>query len=346
MSSIIENLVVNRIIIHEIFKRVESDHPSIPAYGDSLLIMSSKAMQALQQRLVEALGNNSHSIEMDINDRRPDGIPNFTKDLYQMGDAEFIIKSRYVAEKLSEAQVSMQIPGGIVIIINGTSGVNKYPCCAIIKAEVHTGFHKKEKNGGISAEYLSDLFLTPQQKLYKIGFFLYTKNETKVLIYDHNMTRLETKQAAKYFYESFLGCKIADSSKIITQNFFILTGEFINGLDIETEKKLDYQDNLYSYLKNKNDSTLSISEFSEKYLDLDHRDTYNTYMLEAAFPPIAIVKELDLIKNKLRRRKISFSSGVTIQRSSGNLKEVVSVIESSEESTTIKISGKIRDQLT
>jgi nucleoid-associated protein YejK len=346
MSSTIENLVINRIIIHEIFKRVESNHPSIPVFGDSLLIMSSKANQALQQRLVEALGNNSHSIEMDINDKRSDGIPNFAKSLYEMGDTEFVTKSRYVAEKLSEAQVSMQIPGGIVIIINGTSGVNKYPCCAIIKAEVHTGFHKKEKNGGISAEYLSDLFLTPQQKLYKIGFFIFKETEIKALVYDHNMTRLETKQAAKYFYESFLGCKIADSSKILTQNFFILTGEFINELDIETEKKLDYQDSLYSYLKNKNDSTLSISEFSEKYLDLEHRDIYNSYMLTATFPAIAIVKELDLIKNKLRRRKISFSSGVTVQRSSGSLKEVLSIIESSESSTTIKISGKIKDQLT
>lgn len=346
MESLTENLVINRIVIHEIFKRTVSDKPCIPQYGNALILMDKKGMQALLQRLTEALGNNSHSIEMEISDIKPDAIPSFSKTLHKLNDADFIQKSRFVADKLAEAQVSMQYPGGIVIVVTGTVGVNKNNCCAIIKAEVHTGFHKKQSKGNISAEYLSDLFLTPQQKLYKIGFFIFKKSETKALVYDHNMTRSETKQAAKYFYESFLGCKISDSSKIVTQNFFLLTREFINELDVDTEKKLDYQDSLYAYLKNKNANTLSIADFSEKNLDTEHRDLYSTYMTASAFPVTDVVKELDLIKNKLKRRKIYFTSGVTIQRSSGNLKDAISVVESTEESTTLKISGKLKDQIT
>lgn len=346
MDSVTENLQIERIIIHEIFKRTISDKPCIPSYSTAMLTMTKEGKQALQQRLVEALGNNSHSIEMEINDIKDEGMPSFTKKIYGLSDSEFIEETKYIADKLAEAQVSMQYPGGIIVIISGIVGINKHPCCAIIKAEVHTGFHKKKVKESISAEYLSDLFLTPQQKLYKIGYFVFSKKGTTVLVYDHNMTRSETKQAAKYFYDSFLGCKIADSSKIVTQNFFLLTREFINELEIENDKKLDYQDDLYSYLKNKNTNTLSISDFAEKHLDLDHRDLYQAYMKTSEFPITAIVKELDLIKNKLKRRKISFSTGVTLQRSKGNLKEVVEVLASSATSTTLKISGKLTDQIT
>jgi nucleoid-associated protein YejK len=346
MDSIVENLRIDRIIIHEIFKRTVSDVPSTPSYGTDLLSMSSIAKTALQQRLIEALGNNSHSIEMDIVDKSTNSIPTYLKTICTENDDAFIEKSRYIADKLSEAQVSMQYPGGIVVIIFGTVGTKNTLFSAIIKAEVHSGFHKMNVKDTISAEYLSDLFLTPQQKLYKIGFFLLAEKETKVIIYDHNMTRSETKQAAKYFYDSFLGCKIADSSKAITQNFFLLTREFVNELDIDIEKKMDYQDNLYSYLKNGNTSTISISDFSEKHLDIDHRDLYNEYMVSSAFPTTAIVKELDLIKNKLKRRRLNFSTGVIIQRSSGNLKDVMSIVKTDSESTTVKISGKLKDQLT
>ena len=346
MSSIVENLIIERIIIHEVFKRTISDIPSTPSYGTELLSMSGDGKQALQQRLTDALGNNSHSIEMEINDVSDTGMAAYTKALCMKNETDFIRDSQNIANKLSEAQISMQFPGGIVVVVTGKLGVNENPFCAIVKAEVHSGFHKKKVRNNISAEYLSDLFLTPQQKLYKIGLFIFTRSGNQAIVYDNNMTRSETKQAAKYFYESFLGCKIADNSKTFTQNFFLLTREFINELDIDSEKKLDYQDSLYSYLKNGNNNTLSISEFSESCLDLDHRDVYSAYMSTSSFPSIAIIKNLDLIKNKLKRRKINFSSGVVLQRSKGSLKDVMQIVESDSESTTIKINGIIMDQIT
>ncbi len=325
-------------------QRDDTDKPTIPHFSNTVAPLDSKGIETLEKRIVDALGNNSHCIQMDIVDKKTDSVYQTVVNILSCGETDYVVHSKEFAEKLSMAQISRKIPGGILAVIIGTIGASSKKCCALVKAEVHTGFHKSGFSGNLTIEYLADLFLTPQQKLYKIGFFIANNDAYDAFIYDHNMTRSESTQAAKYFYFGFLGCKIAESNKAQTQQFYLLTREYINDLDSELTVKLNYQDSLYGYLRNEVATTIGVKEFAEANLQIRHRDKYLAYMRVSHYPEQGIVKDLSLIKNKLRRRNIRFSSGVKILRVGGSLSDVIRIISSDQTETTVAIKGKIEDQ--
>ena len=341
-----QNLRIRRLIVHEVGQRQDSNVPGDVAFGSGLLKLKPDARDTLVKRMVDALGSKSYCVEMEISDRSRSSLCGIAKRLLTSKDAAFRTASRRLPEKLSQAQVSRHIPGGIVVVMDGQTGNPQVEFCAIIKAEVHAGFHKRSQKNQVSAEYLADLFLTPQQKLYKIGIFLRSGNDFKVYVYDHNMTRAETGQAAKYFYETFLGCRIADSSSAQTQSFFLYAREFFNDIDADVSQKMNYQDAMYTYLRNENNSLISVGEFASGYLLPEHQDRFVAHMRNSGFPEISIVKDISLIQNKLKRRIMRFSTGVSLIRRNGLLNEVVRVTESNDNQTTVVITGRLEDQST
>ena len=224
------------------------------------------------------------------------------------------------------------------------TGVGNSKCCIIIKAEVHTGFHKKDEKDYLSIEYLNDLFLTPQQILYKIGFFVKSADSYDAFVYDHNMTKKENAHAAKYFYEAFLGCATSRSNKKDTQKFFQLTREYINAMEASAEEKLNYQDELYTYLRNENETIIGVKEFAEKCFAGKSRDEYREYMRKEEYPEFGVSKDLELLKSVLKRRIISFSSGVQLFRNKGTLSDVVRIISSKENETVLAVTGIMENQ--
>lgn len=344
MSGPFENLRITRIIVHEIFAREQSDAPLPPVYGTALLVLPPGGIAALEDRLVTVLSSNSHCVEMDIVDTSDQGVPEEAIILVNLPDLDFIQQSRAFADKLVLAQTSRQIPGGMIVVANGQVGLNNDPYCLIIKAEVHSGFNKRQNEGVISVEYLTSLFLTPQQKLYKVGLFICKADSQIAYVYDQNMARNESTTAARYFYSTFLGCKIAKSSKALTQDFFLLTRDYINKLHIDVDGKLDLQDQLNGYLKNINNATISSRVFADEFLPQEHRDEYSDFMQTANFPTTAVVKDINLIANKLKRRVMNFSTGVKIIRKDGSLGEVVDIVEMMPDSTKLIIRGKLEDQ--
>lgn len=346
MPSQFQNLSINRLIVHEVTQRKESDNPGAISFGSGLIRLKPDARDTLVKRMVDALGSQSHCVEMELCDSGRDSVHSIVRRLLAAKDPLFRTTSRRLPMKLSLAQISRQIPGGVLVVITGTTGEAALDYCAIIKAEVHAGFHKRAQNNQVSAEFLADLFLTPQQKLYKIGMFIRNGNGFSIFVYDHNMTKAETSQAAKYFYEGFLGCKIAESSSAQTQNFFLYAREFINDLDADPAQKMDYQDAIYTYLRNENNSVVSVGEFSSEHLKPEHQDRFVAHMRNSGFPEISVVKDLSLLGNKLKRRVMRFSTGVSLIRKSGLLRDVVRIVSSTNEQTTLVIAGRMENQLT
>ena len=344
MSVTFENLRITKIVIHEIFAREQSDAPKQPVYGAELLKLTRQGLETLGERLVTVLSSNSHCVEMDIVDASDQGVPEKAMRLISLPDSVFIEESHFFADKLASVQTSRQIPGGIVVVAIGQVGLENDSCCLILKAEVHSGFNKRENRGVISAEYLTNLFLTPQQKLYKVGLFIFKASTTIAYVYDQNMARNESTTAAKYFYSAFLGCEIAKSSKSLTRGFFQSTRDYINNLSVDIEQKLDLQDQLNGYLKNKNNATISSRVFADEFLPVENRDDYAVFMQDANFPTTAVMKDLSLIATKLKRRVMNFSTGVKITRKDGSLGDVVEVVESTSDSTKLMIHGKLEDQ--
>lgn len=349
MLSDFANLTIDKIIIHEIFARTIDREVVEPTYGSDLSELGHGGRKALTERIVNALGADSHSMELNIENDEGDSVLQHCGRILA-DEKQFIDCSKSIALRLAKAQVSRRIPGGVVVIFQGTTGKTSQNYVGIIKAEIHSGFAKTTRKHMLSIEFINSLLLTPQQKLYKIGLFVEqsvtqsaerSPAEFRAFVFDHNMTNTETKQAALYFYDTFLGCSLSPTHKKLTRDFYDLTKEFINKLDVDDERRMDLGDSLYSYLKVSQSSVISIRDYSNEYLPKKLHDSYAKHMVDNGYPLRAVHKNLAYIERRLRRRKITFTSKVRIYMPSEDSSNLFKVIGHKEGRTIASIQGQI-----
>lgn len=346
------NFNISRLITHEIYQRDDTRQIVAPRLNNQLTTLNPEGLRILGERIVEAIGKDSKSVEMDIVERGADSVYGFINNVFTSdSDAMFIQKSQDITNKLTRAQASKNLPGGIVVVLNGTTGYDGLKFILVIKAELQSGFKKSTNN---SIEYVNDLLLTPHQKMYKIGAFLRTSaGETKAFVYDYNMSKADEHGLAAYFYNTFLGCEMLHTNKFYTTKFYLGTKEYINEhAGLTDEQKYDMNTHLYSYMKSDALSTVSIADFSTQYIsEPEKRDQYANYMRSEVFREEgfdrSITKDITDIKSKLKMRKMFFSGSIRISGPSEGFDEKVKITgrEQSENgnitSTTIKILGAV-----
>lgn len=286
---------------------------------------------ALQDRFIAALGSSSRCMEMQITASAAGSALELAKRLADGDDLLFISQSREAADMLARAQTRLNIPGGIVVVISGQVSFPAKRFIGIIKAEPHSGFSFSE-NGSLTLEYLRNLVLTPEARLYKIGAFVEIDAQAqnadgwKAFVYDDLMTAANRDNAAQYFYETFLGCNIPQNSARQTKQFFDLTKEFVGKLEIPEHEKLDINTGLYTYLKVDQSPTVDTATFASRYLKgADMRDAYAAFMERNDFPGASVSKDLSDLKYQLRRRKVVFNSDLQLSGPAERFAELVTV---------------------
>jgi hypothetical protein len=160
-----ENLAVHRVVLHEVFKRRHDGTLVAPRHAGQLLIMPADAMDSFKERVVDAMGDDSQSMELEIAERGPDSSLAIAYSLVDKPDGTFLSDSAKFADKLANAQQAKNLPGGLLVVFSGTVGATSRPFVAVIKAEKQSGFRER----GTAIQYLTDLFLTPASKLYKLA---------------------------------------------------------------------------------------------------------------------------------------------------------------------------------
>lgn len=361
-----ENLTIGRLIIHEIFARGADKALVPPNYGAQLLVLPQDARDALQARITNALGRSSHGVEMSIREIGADSTWHKAKEIIesQGNDVQFINLSQSIASKLAAAQSNRTIPGGIVVVIEGTSGNPAKSFMCVIKAEPHGGFTKRQANGNLTLEYIRDLILTPQAKLYKIGAFVRVDSAAataqqptdgwKAFLFDDLITQGNKLSAAQYFYEGFLGLEFPSNSAFQTKQFHALTKDFIRNANVDSEQKIDLLNALTTYLKTDQAGTIQVEAFSSTYIgDAALQDAYTAYMVQKEFPTTAIHKDLSEVQSQLRLRKLTFSHDIKLTAPSDQFENYIrieSIDGEADESgnvprwTRITVRDHIRDQ--
>lgn len=350
------NLRLKKIAIHEIFRRNDDGTIAPPKYNQSLTELDSLGLQTLQNRIVNALGDDSHSIEMDVIDSDGDSVFQLGAKLLEFNNDEFIEQSKTIAYKLAEAQNTRTIPGGIVLIFSCTTGLNSNPAWGIIKAEIQEGFIKEIDSDLLLLRYITDLLLTPQQRMYKLGMFIeigrseedaHNRNtiDFKNYVYDHNMTRNETQHAAYYFYRDFLGCNYSPTNKKLTSDFYNETKSFIKNSELTEDDKGELNTALFTYMKVSQEQIIHVQEFADEYLPSEElKQEYINYMEDKSFPTHAIGKDLTYIKNKLKQRKVTFTSNVKVIAPADEFSQLVHIQPDREnDQTIVTIKGQIQN---
>jgi len=299
------------------------------------------------------MGSDSKSVEMDIKEDGPTSAFQLCGALIEADDEQYLDLSRQIAQKLAGAQSSRSIPGGVVVVVRGTAGPEPRHFAGVIKAEVHSGFLKDSDGGEPLLRFLSDLLLTPQQKLHKIGVFVRENDDAEAgelyadnfsaYVFDNQMSGSEITTAANYFYEGFLGCATASSARKLTRDFYTRSKEFIASAVEEDEKKVEYVTALNAYLRSPR-NVIQGKEFAEEFLPDDLHQEFVDYLAQHNLPNQAITKDLTDIKRKLRLRKLSFTNDVLITAPADRFNELVSVTSEDDGTTLVRIQGTVQAQ--
>jgi len=314
--------------MHEIYKRGVDRRPVPPSYATDLEKLPPEALGVFQIRIVDAMsGTNAKSIEMQIQKAGPESHLASVEALLASDDAGFLMQSCSVADRLTASQMARGLPGGIVVVFDGTVGVPAQRFVGVIKADTQAGFRRSrdEERAQIITEFLNNVFLTPATRLYKIGIFVEEipaatrPDGWRAFVFDSNITQGNREAAAQYFYEDFLGCSFPSNGPYETNRFFDATKEFIRRLDYGVERKRDLVDALHTFVKTDQKPTFTPAEFAQTYLPVEDQDSFISHMVAKHVPVRAIVRDVSHMGSKLRRRRYKFGADADFSASQAAL---------------------------
>ncbi len=357
----ISKLSIDKIIIHQVHQRDEEGLKVEPTRGSSFIKFDEEALQGFKSRVIDALGDGSKAVKMKIIEHGEGYVPFIATNLFGKEGDEYIDETYNIAKKLADAQTRRAIPGGIVVIFTGDYGVNKRKFIGIIKADIYSAYEKiiDSNTGNISLKFVEEILLTPSTKLYKTAGFFQSTNITEkddlnkswdIMISDYQISKADGKAAAQYFYQHFLGCGYPETSARTTKNFYEKTSDFLNELDISSEKRNDLKNALVTYLKHEKSDVISARQYADRFFDDEVKDIYLEYASECGIPQTSFTRDNEHIESKLKTRKLNFSKNIKITAPAEVFKNHV-VIESATgdldkdgkpaEWTTILIKDKI-----
>ncbi|HIH2622137.1 TPA: nucleoid-associated protein [Burkholderia cenocepacia] len=349
-------LNIERVIVHHINKRGPERTLIPPNYSGELVPLADGALDMFNNRIVSSLGHNSKGIKADFTQTGAGSCFQKMAHLMHCDEARFVELSRELADDLTAAQLRLDLAPSKLLIATGVQGELQRPFAVAVKAEMQDGFGETVEARRTVIQHLTKIFFTEAQRLFKIGFVQqnvgrpsrndgqYDVTEFTVHLYDHMLTSTQTKGAAIYFYNQFLGADFAQSDKKLTQDFYEKTKKFFDSQDLDAGDRMNLLDALRSELRS-NVPDISVPEFGEKYMQHDLLEQYEQFMIRSRFPMHAITKDTEYISRKLRRRqRIVFSTGVTITTPPDQVQDLVKVDREADGTTVVTIQGTIDSQ--
>jgi len=349
----IANVDIARVIAHEVVRASQiTERP--PVLSDDLVVLDAKGKALVGRRLVDTVASGSHCVDVTVDDGGAGSPFDKATAMLDADDDGFVANSKHLAGSLSTAQTAGPIKSGSAMFVQGTCSADGKASrfLAIIKADSDQALYKRVKGESITLTYVSDMLLGESQRLIKIAFFIEDADrdgdsaaireaaDFSVKVFDHLMQTSGDGDAAAYFYSTFLKCKLSHNAARQTKQFYEVVRSFIEEMPVSQAERVAFHGDLISYLR-QNRATLEPRTFAKDVLPQAQQDAFVRKCREAGITQ-AFSKELDLVKGKLRRQSIKFSSNVTLYAPSEVFRDAVKITGTSEDGwTDLKIRGSI-----
>lgn len=352
MSRILENLRINRIVAHDVFRRGPGQQVQTPNYSSTLHALRGAGLTELQVRITEAVGHRSYCVEVEVEDDAANKTPDCCARLIGADEATFLTLSKQIADNLNAAQAHPSIGDSVLVVADGTRGVHNKPVVVLIKAEMQAGFSIEDTDGTRQLQFLEDLFLTKDQKFYKVGVFFaepLAEGETEweagsldALVYDQNLSR--GHEIARYFFRDFMGCDLAGTAKRMTKEFYEAVINYVDHSNMSAVEKVDLTDALHVYLKSAS-GMISAREFEVQHVPENVRGEFDAAMASANVQEGMFRKDTALVDSKLKKRVIYFENGIQVSIPSGDDEDRYEVrTNGNEQETVLAIHSGIKKQ--
>lgn len=342
----LQGLTIERVAVFNIPTDNEDKTPGVPTGGEALVGLPAGAQVMMTKRIAKALGQRSHGIEVAVTETEAGSFFQRCCECMDADDDGFLEGARALAVALARAQNNVHLSACKLVVMQGTVGDVARKYIAVVKAELQDALFERRNE----LQHLTEIFMTESQRLYKIGFVqrtvararhpegVYDTEQHEVHLFDHLMTSMETRSAAHYFYSGFMGCQTARSARSQTRAFYDQTSNFLHAADIESDRRVELLEALRTELRS-NQGTLSFTNFGEDVMTVPEQREYFRHMRAKEFPDHAIEKDIEYVRNFLRRRRrILFSSGVQILTPPDAI-DMVQVVTNDDGSSTVTIQG-------
>jgi hypothetical protein len=325
------NLEIHHAVMHTVKKKEEPHDTAQPVFENELLILDDSVTDVIKERLINAMGKASKAFQLEILHEHDGSFYRFAESLRDSDEEQFMFVSRGITTLLASSQTKTTIPGGYLLILNCSDQERKV--LIVIKAEPHEALIKAEGESQITL--LRQVFLSPSQKLYKIGILSkkeeltgtnwedLDKNEQYDAFLFDDQFRIKSTPA-EYFYKDFLGFTIEENAKIQSQRFYDITEQFIK----DNFDDIDDKEGLLRVLKDEFNLNRSVSvsptEFADTYFPISLAETYK-YNTQFELPS-SIIKDPVLIRNKISKRKVEFPGQLTLSGPDESFEDRVKLI--------------------
>lgn len=353
-----------RVTAHRIEAKSEDSPTSEAIPGNELIELDADSEYKIKEKLFEASDKKTKSFDLRVGDRGGTSFWGIASPLNDADDRKFISETGRLALLLASAQTTAAIRPSYLITIHARSADTGRYAFIAIKAEMNEAFIFRD--GGI--HLIDDLFLSPEQKLFKFGIIYKLEPWEKVELLDEGVDEEEMHEADKdwgaflfddqfradskpaaYFWREFLGFSLEENAKIQSKRFYDATEKFLEANVPDYQERQDLIQALDIEMTATDEEEFSPEDFTNAYIhNPDQAEIFRQQV--AQHMPERITKDIALITSKINSKKIAFPGKVKISAPAAAMDTSVELITSAEQLsqlttnqesyTIVKIMGK------
>lgn len=295
---------ITRWVIHEIPKTFRKQDGAEPTLSEAVSPHDEEVARFFERKISDSFGRSKHQVQPDGKSETPGSVLTCL-----CGKEDLLALSISLGKQLFASQ-SGAMSGGLLVVMEGTHDGS--PVLSVLKLEKEEGARaasaQVEGKSTYSVEYMRDLFLTGRTRVFKVAVFARDKNEALVGWVSDPQSK--GTDIADFFLATFLGCQLTNDPEVATQRFHDAAERFINEQVTDPEKKARYETAVVAEL-NRNDAEVKLKVFVKDNLDVEDRKRFVDAM-HADGVDESFVKDIKLIKTRLRRLQHEFEAGVKV----------------------------------
>jgi hypothetical protein len=326
---------ISRWVIHEIPKSFRRQEGSSPKLSEALSPYDAEVARFFERKISDSFNRSKHEIQPAQEAATPGTITARLR-----GEDDLVELSIGLGNRLHQSQ-SGAMSGGLLVVMEGTHG--EAPILSVLKLEKEEGARASsaevEGKSTYSVEYLKDLFLTGRTRVFKVAVFaLAEEDQLAGWVSD---PQSKGSDVADFFLETFLECQLRNDPKVITRRFHAEAERFINERITDPEKKTRYETAVIAEL-NSNTSEVRLRAFADNNLDVEDRSAFVSELHHAGVEA-AFVKDVQLVRSRIRRVQYEFEAGVKVSYPVETPADVVTVSGRSDGRTELQVVDELKN---
>ncbi|MFF2367833.1 nucleoid-associated protein [Streptomyces sp. NPDC058122] len=308
MATDFGNLFVNEAIVHSIPRKVKKDLTAAKVgFSEAVCSLDRTVRIELELKVRDVLVSLGREVVVDaeFKSQLPDQVRSFLE-----GGQGLVEASKEIAELLLASQPTNSSDGLLLVAsvtLDGRKGL------LMVKLEPESGMQATAITTGsglptFDVTYFANLLFTEASRVYKLALFTtdgISEDTVEGWAADKQMAG---KKLAKFFRETFLGCRLKNEPRQLTLRFHDAAVDWINSHVPDADTRISYHMAVLVELQSPT-PVLDPDAFTKDRLQPEHRLSFAEYLRESEVPEQTFDKDTELVEAKLSKMRVAFDNG-------------------------------------